>query len=241
MTVFFTVLAIFSFLYYAVSALIFTPRSSVLYFYLLLGAYFLAIAHTGFFGKILLAPLLLFILAFSLFLLFAGKKPPEPKGRPSVFLLLGARRDGTQPKGVWEDRLLLAAKLLREEPDAVCILSGGKVFGETESEAAYFYRRLREEGIDPRRLIRESQSRTTRENFLFSFSLLPDENALCGVITSRFHVFRAGLIARTVKPDAKLCFYGAKDPLFFRFHLYLREFITFSVDLVKGRLSLFTK
>ncbi len=230
-------MAILAFLYYALLAVLYSPRSSLLIFWPLLGVFlfFLAFAH-GFLFWLLFLPALLFCLLFFSFCLCAARGVKTPQTPPQALILLGLRGDGTLPESMEEGRIALALSLLKRYPDIPCILTGGRVFREKDAESRVLYRKLCRCGVDPDRLILEGESRTTKENFLFSFPLLPQGIRSCAVVTSRYHLFRASLTALSSDPPCPLSFHGAASPLFFLPHLFVREFFTFSVDVLKGNI-----
>ncbi len=235
--VIFLVLSLLSFFYWACLSLCAGPRGSVLYFWLFLGAFFAFCAAFPFLWYLLRVPFFLCWALFFLFLFFALPRKKKVPSDPEVFLLLGCRCDGTLPSAILENRVKLAANLLKENPNTRCILSGGKVFREAESEAKTLFFLLLKEGISPHRLILEEKSRTTKENLSFSFALLPEGVERVGVITSSFHLFRARRTAETCSKLVSLSFYGAKAPILFLPHLFLREWFTFTVDLILGNIK----
>jgi uncharacterized SAM-binding protein YcdF (DUF218 family) len=151
---------------------------------------------------------------------------------------LGIRNDHTLPSALFLSRVRAAERILKENPRLSAVLSGGKVFGETETEAESLKRALTARGIDPKRLITEEKSRSTKENFLFSAPLYPEGVRRVLVVTGAYHSFRARLLAKECFGEKEAVFYGTKAPPFFLPHLLLREFFTFSVDLFAGYIKL---
>lgn len=239
MTVTVACLALLSFGYWGFLSLKVSPRTSILYFWLLLGAFFAVSAVWTKFFWIFALPFFLFWFLFFCFFLAAllvkwGKKGTE---QPQALVLLGVRNDGTLPLELFSERVRLCAELMKEDPEVKAVLCGGRVFGERESEAKSMEKALVAMGIPEDRLLLEEKSRTTVENFSFLKECLGEEIRSVGVISSSFHRFRTCLAARAVLGDRKVCFYGAPIPAYFALHLYLREFFTFSVDLIGGRFS----
>lgn len=121
----------------------------------------------------------------------------QPSGTETV-IVLGCRVYGERPSLMLRERIDAAYEYLREHPDAVCVLSGGKGSGETISEAECMYRCLTQKGIAPERLYREDRSASTRENLKFSLEIMK-ENALAediAIVTNEFHEYRAGKVAQ---------------------------------------------
>ncbi|MDD4368061.1 MAG: YdcF family protein [Oscillospiraceae bacterium] len=142
-------------------------------------------------------------------------------------IVLGAQvmPDG-QPSLLLRQRLETAALYLNTHPEAVAILSGGQGPDEPESEAACMARVLTTElGIAPERLIQETASTNTAENCRFSQQLLSQRGLgpEVVVLTNRFHLFRASLIARA----QGLTPLGLAAPTDWRlaFALYFREML----------------
>lgn len=119
-----------------------------------------------------------------------------PQDTPAV--VLGCAVNGEKPSLMLQKRIDAAFDYLTENPQAVCILSGGKGDGENISEAQAMYNTLVEKGIAPERLYLEDDSTTTAENLRFSKEIL-EENGMGDtvvLITTDFHQFRAGLLAK---------------------------------------------
>lgn len=110
-------------------------------------------------------------------------------------IVLGAqvREDG--PSAVLKYRLDKAVAYLSENPDTVCIVSGGQGKNEPYPEAEGMAAYLEENGIDGGRILLESESKTTAENMKNSRRLIP-EDATVGIVTNDFHMFRALQIAK---------------------------------------------
>lgn len=125
----------------------------------------------------------------------AALKSPAPD---SVVIVLGCEVKGTRPSRILKSRIDAAAGYLREHPDAVCVVSGGKGEGEDISEAECMYLALTDQGIDPERILKEDQSVSTRENLLFSRRMLEEagmgDKCDAAIVTSEFHALRAHLI-----------------------------------------------
>lgn len=102
-------------------------------------------------------------------------------------------KDGPSP--VLKYRLDKAVEYLNENPDTVCIVSGGQGSNEPWSEAEGMARYLQEKGIDTARILTEDQSQTTGQNITNSKKLMK-EGASVGIVTNNFHVFRALQIAK---------------------------------------------
>lgn len=100
------------------------------------------------------------------------------------------------------DRYHAAAILAKYYSDVPVLFSGGSGFlrfNGKEKEAHIAYQLLTELGIDKQRIIIESQSRNTSENFLLLKPILPKKDGHYLLVTSAFHMSRAVGVARKQK------------------------------------------
>ena len=87
---------------------------------------------------------------------------------------------------------------MQKNPEAVCVVSGGKGSDEKISEAEAMRRYLVDKGLDESRIIMEDKSTSTFENIKFTFAIT-DKLALgrdITIVTDGFHQYRASLIAK---------------------------------------------
>lgn len=123
----------------------------------------------------------------------ARRHPPEN----TTAVVLGCSVRGSRPSTILKERMDAAYEYLTENPEAVCVLSGGQGEGEEVSEAECMFRYLTGKGIAEERLLCEDASTTTEENLIFSMQLL-EERGLSGeitIVTSEFHEYRANQTA----------------------------------------------
>lgn len=123
----------------------------------------------------------------------AMRRPPEN----TTAVVLGCSVKGERPSTILEERLEAAYAYLQENPQALCVLSGGQGRGEDISEAECMYRYLTERGIAPERLLKEEASTTTEENLKYSAELLRERglDTEITIVTSEFHEYRANKTA----------------------------------------------
>lgn len=235
MKLFFCLAGLLCLAYYLLWAVQVSPRASILVFWLLLGGCFFLFAAFPLTFLILMPCILLFFGTAAL-LLYLPR--PSEKEKPDLLLVLGVRCDGTLPEALFRERVKEAARLLHASPKLECILCGGQVFGEGESEAATLKRALVAEGIAPDRLLTEDKSRTTKENARNARALIPEAALRIGVVTGSFHVPRARLTLKSTLQGKTLHFYGARTPWIWVPHLFVRECFTFWVDLSLGNLRI---
>lgn len=117
-----------------------------------------------------------------------------------VAIVLGCRVYGERPSIMLQERIDAAYEYLQENEEAYCILSGGKGIRENISEAECMYRGLVAKGIDENRLYKEEKSTSTRENLLYSYEIIKQQNwsRTLAIVTSEFHEYRAGKIATSL-------------------------------------------
>lgn len=122
----------------------------------------------------------------------------KPLDDTKAVIVLGCQVKGEQPSTMLAFRLVAAADVLEEHPEAVCVVSGGQGNGEDIPEAEAMRRYLIELGIDDSRIIKEDRSVSTRENIRFSAALLSERGITDNVVivTSDFHQYRADIYAR---------------------------------------------
>lgn len=143
-------------------------------------------------------------------------------------IVLGAGVNGTQPSLILSERISRAEIYLREHPDAIAILSGGKGSGEHISEAQCMFNSLTAKGIAPERLWLEDRSTSTRENLRFSMALIEGRTGSrptrAAIISNEFHLYRAGLFAE--EQDLQMVGIPARTTWFsLRANYFLREIV----------------
>lgn len=115
--------------------------------------------------------------------------------------------------------------LLEQGVDPLLVPSGGKGPDEhrTEGEAMADYL-VAEAGVPAERVHAETESRTTEENLIFSHRILDrtGHRAPYLICTSRYHAFRAALIARRLGYDDEAV--GGRTAAYFVPSATLREF-----------------
>ena len=105
-------------------------------------------------------------------------------------IVLGAQVKEEGPSSVLKSRLDRAMMYLKENPETICIVSGGQGPNEPFPEAVGMADYLKQHGIAKQRILLENRSKTTKENLINSRKLLP-KRCHVGVVTNNFHMFRA--------------------------------------------------
>ena len=160
---------------------------------------------------------------------------PEPK--LDCVIVLGAKVNGTAPSGALHQRIHAAAAYLRDNPDTLCIASGGQGTDEGISEAECIRRGLVSLGIEDGRILLEEQSTDTQTNMKNSFALLPPGTESVGIVTSDFHVFRAKLLAETIG-GYRFSGIPARSSAAGYLHYTVREFCALVVTILEGDIRL---
>ena len=184
-------------------------------------------------GHSLLAVLFALLFAVEGVILSGASADPAP-GLDYV-VVLGAKVNGTEPSGALRNRIQVASEYLLENPDTLCVASGGKGADEGISEALCILQGLTARGVSADRVILEENSTDTVENIRFTLEKIPDaERATIGVVTNNFHMYRAMRIADSQMPGA---FYPipVATSAFSLPHYLLREFAAVVVSTVTGK------
>ncbi len=153
-------------------------------------------------------------------------------------IVLGAAVHGDRVTWVLSNRLDTAADVLRANPDAICVVSGGMGSGETVTEASAMKQYLvARKGIDASRIFTEEASTNTRENFAFSDAIIRAElgdDAAVSFVTTGFHVFRAGRVAKQAGINAVGV--AAPDVWYLAVNNFMRECVGICVYALRGQL-----
>lgn len=138
------------------------------------------------------AAVILFVVVEGLiFSMYSGNAQPGA----DYLIVLGAQWKKSGPSEVLRRRLDSAVDYLKENPDTLAVVSGGKGSDEVIAEAEGMRQYLINAGIAGERILTEDRSTNTRENLAFSAGLIDKENGRTVIVTNNFHVFRAVKIA----------------------------------------------
>jgi len=115
-----------------------------------------------------------------------------PKKNLKYIIILGAQIRGKNITGSLKRRLDKGLRYLQENPQTLCIVSGGKGKGEDISEAEAMADYLKSCGIEEERIYMEEKSTTTWENLMFSKQFIEDlDQDKIGIVSNNFHIYRA--------------------------------------------------
>jgi len=133
-----------------------------------------------------------------LIVMLAGSIHTGKRGEYTL-LVLGCKLKNGRPGRMLRRRLNKAICELKRHNELVCVVSGGRAPDQPCAEAEAMRNYLIEHSIPSGRIIAETLSSTTYENFLFSRKILSERGLpmRVGVVSDRFHQYRSGRIART--------------------------------------------
>ncbi len=158
-------------------------------------------------------------------LMFSVQARTPPPG--TNVLVLGARIYSAERMGVsLTGRVDRAAAYLLENPEAQCIVTGGRGGDEPCPEALTEKNALLRRGIAGGRIYMEDKSHNTRENMAFSMEIAQREGlgTQVAVVTQSFHMFRALQLAESTGFTA-YSLVAETDPLLFP-EYYGRELLS---------------
>lgn len=139
-----------------------------------------------------------------------------------TLIILGAPVKNNQLTAILQSRLEKGAALLRENPNLLVIVTGGKENERSLSEAQIMENILVEKfNIEKHRIQMEGNSRNTYENLLYTKSLLANKQT--AIITNEFHSVRVAFLAKRTGVNVQII--GVKSPQNKRYQLELREHI----------------
>lgn len=111
---------------------------------------------------------------------------------PETVIVLGCKANNGYPSMMLAARLETAAEYLMENPQAVCVVTGGQGRDEIEPEAESMERWLITKGIEKERIYKEDKASDTEENIRFSAEIIEKEQLPENVIiiSESYHVYR---------------------------------------------------
>lgn len=130
-------------------------------------------------------------------LMFSATLNPPPEG--TNVIVLGAQVYGPESMGIsLTNRVNRACAYLEENPEALCIVTGGQGGDEPCPEALTQKNVLESMGIDESRIFLEDQSHNTRENLKFAMEIAQEQEMgeEVAIVTQGFHMYRATQLAK---------------------------------------------
>ncbi len=146
------------------------------------------------------------------------------------------REDG--PSTVFKYRLDAACAYLSENPDTICIVSGGQGVNEPVSEGEGGKEYMISQGATPDRIIAETTAMDTKENIRYSLDIMRQaagtgEKLRIGIVTNNFHVFRGVYLAGKLTDD-EICGIAAYTISWYLPNNMVRECLGIVRDLIKA-------
>ncbi len=204
----------------------------------ILGALYRALWAKGW-GKALLilfhAAVLALVVTAGVFtgeMVAANARTPEPN---TPLLVCGGRVTEEGPAPVLTERLNTAYDYLAENPDALCIVSGGQGADEPRPEGDVMAEYLVGKGIDTSRILIENKSADTEENIQFSAEILRAagyEGDALAICTDAVHEYRAQENARRLGFTTSAV--SSPPPTFVLFVHWVREIMA----IIKWKIGL---
>lgn len=114
-------------------------------------------------------------------------------------IVLGAGIHGDRVSLPLKRRLDKALEYHEKNPSAIIVVTGGKGFQETVTEAEAMEKYLLGKGAEPECIIKEENATSTNENMRFTKEILDsrfDGDYSVAVITNNFHIYRSVSIAK---------------------------------------------
>lgn len=149
----------------------------------------------------------------------------------AAVIVLGSGTVDGKPTPTLAARLDRAVPVIKSQPQAVVITSGGVGFGRSRSEADIMATYLQEtHGIPLARIVQEGTSTSTEENLINSQAILADQGVTLSepiaIVTSDFHTIRSAAIARHQDYQQPILL-ASPTPLSVRYNAWFREYFAF--------------
>lgn len=161
-------------------------------------------------------------------LIFAGIAPEQNAST----IILGAQVKGTQPTLSLYDRIEAGRGYLEQNPEAICVATGG--LGDTAqiTEAQCIYNVLTAEGITANRIYLDNKAKNTKENISNSYEIIRKNGneASIAIVSDRFHQARARLIARKLGISGSIGAVNAKTNWIYLPTFWVREWFGLPYD-----------
>lgn len=114
-------------------------------------------------------------------------------------IVLGAGIRGDRITVPLAYRLNSAVEYHKKNPEALIVVTGGKGYQETITEAEAMEKYLLRKGVNPEKIIKEEKATSTNENMRYSKEILDEyfkDDYSVVVITNNFHIYRGVQIAK---------------------------------------------
>lgn len=172
--------------------------------------------------------------------LMFGRVPVTAEPNLDYVIVLGAgiRNDGIS--NTLRLRLDKAAEYALQNPETILVLSGGQGSDEPETEARAMQTYLLSHSVPAEQLMLEERSANTAENIAYSKLLLEQQYTKSrpmrvGLLTSNFHLFRAGKIAGKQGLSGVYPIAAESDRVLF-IHYCVRDCVAILKDRIVGNI-----
>ena len=176
----------------------------------------------------------IWLISFGLFIFSLQqqiKRSAQPVPEVAAIIVLGSGTIAGKPTPTLAQRLDTAAPLIKAQPEALALTSGGIGMGQTRSEASIMATYLHEtHGIALEHILQEGKSTSTAENLIYSQVILAAKEvpitAPIAIVTSDFHTIRAAAIAKHQGYQRPILL-ASPTPLSIRYNAWFREYFAF--------------
>ena len=138
-------------------------------------------------------------------------------------VVLGSAVLGSRVPPLLAGRIDKGLRLLKKNPNAKVIMSGGQGPGEDLPEGEAMKAYALEHGAPAEAILVEDRSTDTRENLQNSREMMEGDHPKIAIVTTSYHVFRALILAR--REHIPCVGYGAKTKWYFTLNALIREFV----------------
>ena len=210
-------------------------NSTFAWFWILLGGANLGLSvlvrfTTDWFDKVLLFVLgICWVIFFLAEILILCAMVVVPQKKLKYIVILGAQIRGRRITDSLKRRLDKGLFYLQENPQTICIVSGGRGKGEEISEAEAMAEYQQSCGVAKERIRMEDCSTTTWENLEFCCSFVDDvKKDKVGIVTNNFHIYRSMKMARAIGYRNVFVLPATTNPVVFLNYM-VREFFALFV------------
>lgn len=182
-------------------------------------------------GKILIYAFAVYAVIISIIMgIFASIPPAENASA----IILGAEVRGTQPSLILSARIKSGEKYLKDNKNAICVVTGGLGEDDQITEAQCMYNVLTDNGIDKNRIFLEENAENTKENIEYSYKIIKEQNANknIAIVTDGFHQARARLIAKRQGIDGSIGAVSSDTPLILLPTYWVREWFGLPYEFI---------
>jgi len=152
----------------------------------------------------------------------------KPKAGADYVIILGAKVEGFEPSLALKYRIEAAAGYMIENCESVALATGGQGIDECISEAEVIAKGLIALGVEPSRILIESESTSTKENFSYGLRVIEkaggSTTSCIVIVSSKYHVLRAKKLAEAVGYK-NISTTGCPSMNYLIPHYYAREFV----------------